>query len=149
MKHEYMTNPIILYFNVMDHENYYQFYDILKIKKQTIVFLDGDIGAGKTTFVKSFSKKFSNQNIHSPTFSLINEYTTPKFKIFHYDLYRINSTQELFEIGIDNYFLQDGLHFIEWASNYINFLPHPDYRIEFLNYDPYRILKVIDYANKK
>ena len=72
MKHEYMTNPIILYFSVMNHENYYQFYDILKIKKQTIVFLDGDIGAGKTTFVKSFSKKFSNQNIHSPTFSLIN-----------------------------------------------------------------------------
>ena len=144
-----MTNPIILYFNVMDHENYYQFYDILKIKKQTIVFLDGDIGAGKTTFVKYFINKFSNQNIHSPTFSLINEYTTPKFKIFHYDLYRINSTQELFEIGIDNYFLQDGLHFIEWANNYTNFLPYPDYRIEFLNYDPYRILKVIDYVNKK
>ena len=102
-----------------DHENYYQFYDILKIKKQTIVFLDGDIGAGKTTFVKSFSKKFSNQNIHSPTF-LINEYTTPKFKIFHYDLYRINLTQELFEIGIDNY-LQDGLHFIEWQTTILIF----------------------------
>ena len=58
MKHEYMTNPIILYFSVMNHENYYHFYDILKIKKQTIVFLDGDIGSGKTTFVKSFSKNF-------------------------------------------------------------------------------------------
>ena len=46
-----MTKPAILYFNVMDPENYYQFYDILKIKKQTIVFLDGDIGAGKTTFM--------------------------------------------------------------------------------------------------
>ena len=80
-----MNKPVILYFNVVNPENYNQFYDILKLKKQTIVFLDGDIGSGKTTFVKSFSKKFSNQNIHSPTFSLINEYITPKFKIFHYD----------------------------------------------------------------
>ncbi len=149
MKNKYMSKPVISYFNIMNHENYYQLGDILNIKQQTIVFLDGDIGAGKTTFVKSFSKKFSNQNIHSPTFSLVNEYVTPKFKIFHYDLYRITSTRELFEIGVDNYFLQDGLHFIEWANNYTNFLPHPDYHIKFHNYDPYRILKVTDYANAR
>ena len=144
-----MTKPVILYFNVMSPENYYQFYDILKLKKQTIIFLDGDIGSGKTTFVKSFSKKFSNQNIHSPTFSLVNEYLTPKIKIFHYDLYRINSTQELFEIGVDNYFMQDGIHFIEWASKYTNFLPLPDYHIEFHNYNPYRILKITDYVKQR
>ena len=83
------------------------------------------------------------------TFSLINEYTTPKFKIFHYDLYRINSIQELFEIGVDNYFMQDGLHFIEWASKYTNFLPRPDYHIQFHNYNPYRILKITDYVKQR
>ncbi len=144
-----MTEPTILYFSVINPLNYYKFYNILKIKKQTVIFLDGDIGSGKTTFVKSFTKNFSNVNIHSPTFSLINEYITPKLKIFHYDLYRINSTQELFEIGIDNYFMQDGLHFIEWASNYSKLLPHPDYCIKFHNYDPYRILKVTSNVNER
>ena len=58
MKHEYMTNPIILYFNVMDHENYYQFYDILKLNKQTIVFLDGDIGQVKLLLLNHLAKSF-------------------------------------------------------------------------------------------
>ena len=80
---------------------------------------------------------------------LLNEYITPQFKIFHYDLYRINSSQELFEIGVDNYFMQDVLHFIEWASKYTNFLPHHDYQIQFHNYNPYRILKITDYVKQR
>lgn len=142
-----MTNSNTTYFNVMNPEKYEEFQTIFKIKKQTFIFLNGEIGSGKTTFVKSFSNKNCIQSISSPTFSLINEYKTPKFSIFHYDLYRIKTIKELFEIGIDNYFSQNGLHFIEWAENFPEILPHPDYLIKFYNYDPYRILKVTNYSN--
>ena len=142
-----MKSLNIKYFNVMNPDKYMEFHNILNIKKQTIVFLDGEIGSGKTTFVKAFSRRISSQNISSPTFSLINEYKTSQFSIYHYDLYRIKTIKELFEIGIDNYFFQDGLHFIEWANTFSKILPRPDYQINFYNYDPYRIIKVVDYSN--
>ena len=115
------------------------------------ICLCGDIGSGKTTFARFLINQFSKKKIKvlSPTFPIVQIYDLKNIDIWHYDLYRINSTQELFEIGVDNYFMQDGLHFIEWASKYTNFLPHPDYQIQFHNYNPYRILKITDYVKQR
>ncbi len=108
-----------------------------------IIYLHGQVGAGKTTFVKTYLNYLEkNSEITSPTFSLINEYTMKDIKIFHYDLYRISSVKELYEIGIDYYFEQEGLHFIEWPDKFINQLPAASFAIHFKLLDNSRLIKI-------
>lgn len=89
-----------------------------------IVLLKGDLGAGKTVFVKAVTEKFSNgENIAvSPTFTIVNIYDTNP-PIYHFDLYRINDVSELDAIGAEEYFYGDGICFVEWperAEGYFN-----------------------------
>ena len=83
-----------------------------------VVLLRGDLGAGKTQFVKKIVKAFGgNENIvTSPTFTLVNEYSLQKIKIYHFDLYRISSPNELYNIGIEEYFFSDAISFVEWPE---------------------------------
>ena len=82
-----------------------------------IVLLKGDLGAGKTVFVKAVTEKFSNgENIAvSPTFTIVNIYDTNP-PIYHFDLYRINDVSELDAIGAEEYFYGDGICFVEWPE---------------------------------
>ena len=86
--------------------------------EQKVVFLHGDLGAGKTTFVKEFVKSIApNEIVSSPTYSLVNEYQVSKNeKIFHIDLYRLNDSYEAQEIGIEDYLDSGHYCFIEWPS---------------------------------
>jgi len=113
------------------------------MNKIVIIYLHGQVGAGKTTFVKSYLNYLDNNSeATSPTFSLVNEYTVKELKIFHYDLYRINSIKELYEIGVDYYFEQAGLHFIEWPDKFINELPASDFDIHFISLESSRLVKI-------
>ena len=122
------------HFIISSEESYILLFKLLgKIRaKRLIIFLSGNIGVGKTTFVKYYVKNLdSEKNAYSPTFSLINEYVLSNQKIYHYDLYRINSYRELQEIGLDYSLDSNGIHFIEWPNNFIEELPSPDIRVNF------------------
>jgi tRNA threonylcarbamoyladenosine biosynthesis protein TsaE len=91
-------------------------------RKKVVLF--GQIGAGKTTFVKAFCQKMQTyETANSPTFSLVNEYEYADGLIYHLDLYRLNSTEEAIDIGIEDYLYDEHYCFIEWAELIENILP--------------------------
>ena len=93
-----------------------------KLAKQIIapkiIVLSGDLGAGKTTFSKGFAKGLGiSETITSPTFTLLNEYSGDK-NLYHFDMYRLSSKEEAYELGFENYFENnDGIILVEWAEN--------------------------------
>ena len=124
-------------------KNYYHvnkesfFYKILEdldlLNDKYIVFLNGAVGSGKTTFVKSYLSYIGAEiDVTSPTFTIVNEYLSESKKIYHYDFYRLKDKNELFEIGIDYYLDQPGIHFIEWPNNFLKYLPTPDIDISLI-----------------
>lgn len=89
---------------------------IENVKTKTILFY-GDVGAGKTTLIKSIVKVLGSvDEVSSPTFSIVNEYKLKDEKIFHFDLYRINDTEEVYNFGIEDYLESDFWKFIEWPE---------------------------------
>ena len=108
--------------------------EILEIVKDSsiIVFLEGELGSGKTTFTKGILKGLNyDEMVTSPTYNLVQIHETEKLKVFHFDLYRITEPIELEEIGIDEYLNETGsLSIFEWPKNGKSYLPSPDYHIE-------------------
>lgn len=88
------------------------------LKAGDIILLDGDLGAGKTQFVKGVVHSLGGDlnQATSPTFTIVNEYLVNGTSIYHFDLYRINSVEELYNIGIEEYFYGRGICFIEWPK---------------------------------
>lgn len=91
---------------------------VKSLKKGDIVLLKGDLGAGKTTFVKGVVKALQGDenNVTSPTFTILNEYDLQQFSIYHFDLYRLSDPNELCNIGYEEYFYGDGVCFVEWPE---------------------------------
>jgi tRNA threonylcarbamoyladenosine biosynthesis protein TsaE len=95
------------------------------LKETKVLELHGEMGAGKTTLVIELLKKMGVQDPEgSPTYSLINEYLLENgSKIYHIDAFRINSSDEAYELGLDELFEENAFFFVEWAEKIINFLP--------------------------
>lgn len=95
------------------------------LKIGDIICLIGDLGAGKTHFVKGIASYFGvrEEEVHSPTFTLINEYkgTIP---IYHFDCYRLDNEQEALEIGTEEYLYGDGISIVEWPQKIGNLIPN-------------------------
>ena len=90
---------------------------ILKHSKSKVLLFDAEIGTGKTTLIKALVKALGCQDdVSSPTFSLVNEYVGTDSKIFHFDLYRIEDTEELYDFGIEMYLEDDAYLFVEWPQ---------------------------------
>lgn len=100
------------------------------LKGDEVVALYGGLGMGKTTFVRGLCSYFGiNSGVSSPTFAIVNEYNGD-IKIFHFDMYRINSWDDLYSTGFFDY-LGQGLCIIEWSENIEAALPDNTVRIEF------------------
>jgi tRNA threonylcarbamoyladenosine biosynthesis protein TsaE len=86
--------------------------------------LTGDLGAGKTQFVKGFVASVgSRAGVTSPTFVLVHEYTGGRLPVYHFDFYRVENRDALLRLGFDDYVFGDGVSLIEWADRYRDLIP--------------------------
>lgn len=93
------------------------------IEKGDIVCLTGELGAGKTVFVKGMASALSVENyVTSPTFTIVNEYNG-RIPFYHLDVYRISEPEDMFEIGFEEYIYGNGVTVIEWADSIKEILP--------------------------
>jgi tRNA threonylcarbamoyladenosine biosynthesis protein TsaE len=95
-----------------------------ELDQHHVVAFYGEMGAGKTTLIKSVCKKLGvSDTVTSPTFAIMNEYEAKKNPVYHFDFYRINSESEAFDLGYENFFFSNNYCFIEWPEKIKNLLP--------------------------
>ena len=124
-----------------------------QVDENYVIFLEGDLGAGKTTFVKGFMKGMNFEEVvNSPTFSLIERIELQKHYIFHVDLYRINNKSEIFELDLheESYLDKPSIHLIEWPQKGEDIILSPDLKIKFktLGNPNHREIFFEDFSNK-
>lgn len=94
-----------------------------------VVLLEGDLGAGKTTFVRGVAQGIGTDGVSSPTFALLHVYEGGRLPIYHIDAYRLASACEAEDIGLDEAIFGDGVCLIEWSQNIAQMLPKDAIRI--------------------
>lgn len=91
------------------------------LERGMVIGLTGDLGAGKTQLVKGLARGLGiTARVHSPTFTLVNEYSGGRLKLFHLDLYRLETRGQILSAGLDEYLQPDGVAVIEWAERMTN-----------------------------
>ena len=84
----------------------------------TVIAYRGDLGAGKTAFTRGLAKGLGvRERVTSPTYTIVNEYLGGRMPLFHFDMYRLGSEDELFDIGWEDYLERDGVCAVEWSEN--------------------------------
>ncbi len=97
------------------------------IKKGCIVYLEGELGSGKTTFVRGVLSGLGyNGKVKSPTYTIVESYDLGRCDIYHFDLYRLADPEELEYLGIRDYFTANSLILVEWPGKGQGFIPVPD-----------------------
>ena len=104
------------------------------------IALRGEMGVGKTAFTRGFASYFGISSVKSPTYTIVNEYRG-RADIFHFDMYRIGSEDDLYSIGFDEYIERPGYAIAEWSENITDFLPE---RVIFVT-----ISRSLDSADKR
>lgn len=104
------------------------------LTERMVVLLNGELGTGKTFFIKAVCNFLGVDSVSSPSFAIVNEYRNNR-KIIHFDFYRIKREAELYDIGFEEYLTDDSIIFIEWANMFPEILPKQNIEInlEFIN----------------
>lgn len=122
-----------------------------KLMKKDIVILSGELGSGKTKFVQGVLKYFGLENeISSPTFTIVNEYNAKEMNIYHFDVYRLEDVDEFYAMGGEEYFEQ-GICLIEWGEMIESILPTDYIKVTFQKgeeNDEYRELQIEPFGEK-
>jgi tRNA threonylcarbamoyladenosine biosynthesis protein TsaE len=108
-----------------------------------VIALSGDLGAGKTQFVKGLARGLGiSARVHSPTFTLVNEYGGGRLKLFHLDLYRLETPEQILSAGVGEFLSPDGVSVIEWAERI--------YDLRFTIYDLKKVkIEVVSESERK
>lgn len=102
----------------------------LQLKPGDVVAVYGELGTGKTRFIKGICEGLGvHEHVASPTFTIVNEYRFPGGTVYHFDFYRVNSTQEIRDVGFEEYANSDGVCLIEWADRAKELLPGRRYDV--------------------
>lgn len=98
---------------------------------QKVFIFEGDMGAGKTTFIKVFCETLGVKDVvSSPTYSIVNEYESVNGPVYHFDFYRIKDIQEAYDLGYEEYFYGNGICLIEWPERVEELLPDHFIKVE-------------------
>ena len=116
-------------------------------KNSLLINLIGNLGAGKTTFVRGLIQELGfDESVKSPTFTIVESYESDNLKVFHFDLYRIEDDRELQAIGVEDYLTEENaITLVEWPEKSKRYFNNPDYIIE-LNHcdnDEKRLINII------
>ena len=106
-----------------------------------VIAYKGDLGAGKTAFTRGLARGLgTKESVTSPTYTIVNEYLSGRLPLFHFDMYRLHSADELFDIGWEDYLDRGGVCAVEWSENVADALEDPiTVTIEKLGEDSRRI----------
>ena len=123
------------------------------LKPGDVICLTGDLGTGKTHITKGIAKGLGiNDNITSPTFTIVNEYEDGRLKLNHFDVYRVSDPDEIYAIGFDDYIFSDAVSIIEWANYIEEILPkdllHIKIEKDFSKGEDYRKITLTPYGER-
>ena len=97
-----------------------------RLQPGTVLAYRGDLGAGKTAFTRGLARGLgATEQVTSPTYTIVNEYLSGKMPLFHFDMYRLHSADDLFDIGWDDYLERGGVCAVEWSENVDDALETP------------------------
>ena len=137
-----MANKNYLIKDLGDYESLFKNIE-LHNNTRTVIYLKGELGSGKTTFVKKYLEyKYAFLNTSSPTFGIVNAYEIDEIMIYHYDLYRITKPAELNDIGFYDNLETNALHFIEWPEIIPEQTSMPNIIINFESLSEERIIAI-------
>ena len=102
-----------------------------ELEPGTVIAFTGDLGAGKTAFVRGLARGLGvRERVTSPTFTIVNEYEGGRLPLFHFDMYRLGSAEELFDIGWEDYLARGGVCAVEWSENVADALDDDCLRVD-------------------
>ena len=111
----------------------------------SVIAFTGDLGAGKTAFTRGLARGLGvEERITSPTFTIVNEYDGGRLPLFHFDMYRLASAEELFDIGWEDYLARGGVCAVEWSENIQEALEEGTIRVDIRrgDHDDQRIITI-------
>jgi tRNA threonylcarbamoyladenosine biosynthesis protein TsaE len=121
----------------------------ITLKKGIVVFLNGDLGAGKTTLTRGFVRGMGHAgNVKSPTYTIVEPYELADWRVYHFDLYRLSDPEELEYMGIRDYFEDNCCCFIEWPEKGQGILTQPDMIINLTYVDEQRTISLESITEK-